>query len=145
MLSHHSSKRFNLKYRYVEALTLCISCVLEWPRVLFYREGSSGRGCSSWWLPTVRTLWRNVPERPSASCPMCRQRSQSSAPWKESAQPPPQVSAAPAYRQIDWRLRIHTDKMSEWSIKAQGYCLLNKCTVLTLLDWAVGTSCSMFK
>lgn len=65
--------------------------------VLFCREGSSGRVCSSWWRPTARILWRNVPERPSPSCLMCRQRSQSSAPWKELAQPQLQVSTASVF------------------------------------------------
>lgn len=62
--------------------------------MLVCREGSSGQGCSSWWPPTARTLWRNAPERRLASCLTWRRPLWSSAPWKGSARPQRQVRAA---------------------------------------------------
>lgn len=86
------------------------SCVTP---VLVYREGSSGRGCSSWCPPTAWTLWRNAPGRHLASCLMWRQQLQNSATWKESAQPPHQVSAA---------LICTGNQMDQSSIPAENCC-----------------------
>lgn len=93
----NTQEGFFLSCVFVMLSQTALSRVLEKLCVLYRREGSSGRGYSSWWRPTARIPWRNVPERPSASCLMCRQRLQSSAPWKVWGQPLPQVSTASVF------------------------------------------------